>query len=170
MFDKITQISDFERELFVQSSSIPLSKRFKNYEKPCLSFDRRNKIIKPTKFETSTPRNSYLECVSEPQNLFSKSLIKEPVLKVGSKVPLSKNPDITKSNAKSVISSKVESTKCSTDIQVDEIENTLEKLDSTDLRFLLLAKRKSFGAVDTELESKCEHQIFCWCSQLNQKC
>ncbi|XP_063898779.1 putative uncharacterized protein DDB_G0282133 isoform X2 [Helicoverpa armigera] len=135
MSDKDTQT---EIELSVQTCNVPLCKRFKNYEKPILCFDKRNKILnKPKKFETSTPKSSFEKHESQNSVGKSKSFIKESILKFDSKLP-ELNQGI-----------QFEST--------SEVERKSGKnmKNLTDLRLRLLAnKRKSMDASLETIESK----------------
>ncbi|XP_047038909.1 putative uncharacterized protein DDB_G0282133 [Helicoverpa zea] len=144
MSDKDTQT---EIELSVQTCNVPLCKRFKNYEKPILCFDKRNKILnKPKKFETSTPKSSFEKHESQNSVAKSKSFIKESTLKFDSKLP------------------KVgwEATELSQDSQFEsapEVERksgkNMKNLTQIDLRLHLQAnKRKSMDASLETIESK----------------
>lgn len=120
--DKITQTSEYKQEILVQSCEVPLSKRFVNTQ--------RNTIInKATNFETSTP----IIVTNLTSNTFNESIptVFQP-----------KTPDVSKCNGKSVFvfGDKVESG--TENEEIDEKQHVLKNLDSNDLRFHLLAKRK----------------------------
>lgn len=155
MIDQKLSESDRTMSQYSKQTNIPISKRFTNYQKPNFSLFRQNKVLKPTSnFETPTPKNLFLECASEPQNFFPKPLIKKPNLNVKPKSPI-KFPDPInhKSNVKTIITynNKVESTNSSSEaLSVEELEN----LHSSDLRLVLLAKRRSTDVTDTAVERK----------------
>ncbi|PZC71322.1 hypothetical protein B5X24_HaOG213617 [Helicoverpa armigera] len=135
MSDKDTQT---EIELSVQTCNVPLCKRFKNYEKPILCFDKRNKILnKPKKFETSTPKSSFEKHENQNSVAKSKSFIKESILKFDSKLPelsqgiqFESTPEVERKSGKNM-------------------------KNLTDLRLRLLAnKRKSMDASLETIEKK----------------
>ncbi|KAH9628762.1 hypothetical protein HF086_005387 [Spodoptera exigua] len=136
--DKITQTSEYKEEILVQTCDVPLSQRFVN--------NQRNNINKATNFETSTPMTLKTQ-VTNPNNFFNESnhTVFQP-----------KSPGETKCNGKSVFTfgDKVESGK--TEIkEMSDTQGVLNNLDSNDLRFRLLAKRKK--SVDFTCEPAVEN-------------
>uniref|UniRef100_A0A2A4JXQ4 WW domain-containing protein n=1 Tax=Heliothis virescens TaxID=7102 RepID=A0A2A4JXQ4_HELVI len=158
MSDKVTQTSSIERELFIQTCDIPLCKRFKNYETPFLCFDKRNKILNKPTFDTSTPRNAF-EGHEKPTLVTSKSkFIKDSILKLDTILPqvATQVTEVKSVVEKPTLSlgNKVESTP-EVEANLEKSDKVLGKLDQTDLRFLLLAKRrKSMDASVETVEKK----------------
>lgn len=157
MIDEVTQTSEVERELFIQTCDIPLCKRFKNYENTTLCFDKKNKIMnKPrANFGTSTPmKHSFYNIKSENGIPSSNTLSKEPVSKMETETQISKIPEMVNWKTNSTISTpnKVENAIAEKVVPMLP-DRVLENLDKTDLRFLLLAKkRKSMNNIADEIE------------------
>ncbi|XP_022824207.1 uncharacterized protein LOC111354825 [Spodoptera litura] len=134
MSDKITQTFEWQQgqqDILVQSCKVPLSKRFVN--------NQRN--VKSTNFETSTPI-----MISQTSKPFDESppTVFEP-----------KSPDIMKSKGKPVFVFGDKFENANSEIEeVLEKQDVLKNLDSNDLRFHLLAKRKK--SVDQIFETAVE--------------
>ncbi|XP_075988591.1 uncharacterized protein LOC142984724 [Anticarsia gemmatalis] len=163
--DQVTQTSQIERDLHVHTSGIPLSQRFVNYETPTLSFDKENKILKnnsktPDKNEskmqlendgTLTNNTEIVNLEQDYTNVGPSKNIGKSTL-IPHRIEFSdedqSETDFCTENQNLMHCNKVNNTKSD---DLGEVKD-ISKLDSSDLRFLLVAKRKQ--AVKQPLEVK----------------
>lgn len=155
--DKITQTSQIESNLFVQASSMPMCKRFVNYETPLLAFGKETKI---NKFGTCNKmskevfaKHSPIKCIPA-TNLDAE--IRSATKSVDSfqKMGISGNLDFDKS----YVDKRNLNYDCNVGIDQEKAveesrRKNLANLDRCDLRFLLEAKkRKLLGKISDSID------------------